>query len=334
MATQDSIISDSNFGVRLEQFLDSLSAVHRTGAATVGLAVLLVLPQFLNAYYVQVLFTVYLFVFLAFGWNALSGFTGYINFGYAGFIGIGAYTATILTVDLAFPWYAALLGAAVVTAVAGTLISIPMVRLDGNYFAVGMLALATAMRLAASSEYLSPITRGGTGIPFFAGLSIVQQYYLAAAVMAAAAYYTYRLAKSPRCLRLLAIREDELLASALGVQVTREKVRAMTIHAAIAGFGGGMLAFNLSYVDPTTVFNIRYTELPVVMVLFGSPGTVLGTAIGGVVVTLVSEWLWGAFPGWHQFFFGLAIMAIVLFMPHGVINRLKDAGYLPRRRTL
>jgi branched-chain amino acid transport system permease protein len=324
----------TSLGGRIEDTLDSLSVVHRAVALAVVVGALLTLPQFLNNYLVQVLFIIFLFITLGFGWNILSGFTGYINFGYAGFVGLGAYVTVINIVDFGLPWFAALLLAGLVTAVFGTIISAPILRLDGAYFAIAMLSLATAGRLAMSTEYLSGITRGGSGISFFPALSYTEQYYLAVVLAVGAGYFTYRLANSPLGLRLLAIREDELLASALGVKATREKLLAMFVHSMIAGIAGGLLAFNLSYIDPQTVFDIRYTELPIVMVLFGSPGTVLGPILGGVAFIIVSELLWSSFPTLHQFFFGLAIMFVVIFLPRGLVERLKDKGLLPRRRSL
>lgn len=334
MGTAEPSGESVGIGDRIQHTLDSLSVVHRTVALVAVTGLLLTLPQFVNDYIVQVLFIIFLFITLAFGWNTLSGFTGYINFGYAGFVGLGAYVTVITIVDFGVPWFAALLLAGLTTAVFGTIISAPILRLNGAYFAIAMLSLATAGRLAVSSQYLSPITRGGSGISFFPALSFAEQYYLAVGLAIAAGYFTYRLANSPFGLRLLAIREDELLASALGVKATREKLIAMFIHALVAGIVGGVLAFNLSYIDPKTVFNIRYTELPIVMVLFGSSGTVVGPILGGVAFIIISELLWSSFPMLHQFFFGLAIMLVVIFLPRGVIERLKEKGLLPRRRSL
>jgi branched-chain amino acid transport system permease protein len=326
--------SDTTLGERIDDRLATAPKTLLVGAVLVLLAGLLALPQFVNDYYVQVLFIIFLFITLAFGWNTLSGFTGYVNFGYAGFVGLGAYVTVLSVVDLGLPWYAALLFAGLATGLFGTLISAPILRLDGAYFAIAMLSLATAGQLLVSSEYLSPITRGGTGISFFPALDYTQQYYLVVGLAFAAGYITYRLATSPLGLRLLAIREDELLASALGVKTTREKLVAMAIHATIGGIAGGVLAFNLSYIDPATVFALRYTELPIVMVLFGTPGSVLGPIVGGIAFILVSEALWASFPTLHQFFFGLAIMAVVMFLPRGLVERLKDNDLLPRRRSL
>lgn len=319
---------------RLYETLESTSQTQFAGAFTVLIAVFFAIPFVLNSYLVQVLFTVFLFTGLAFGWNFMSGFTGYVDFGYAGFVGFGSYLTVITIVDLGFPWPLALLTAMIVTGVVGTGLSLPMLRLRGAYFAIAMLAAATAAQLLVSSSYLRPITRGGSGISFFPELSLTGQYYLAMGITMTFAYLTYRIANSPFGLRLLAIRDDETLAASLGVKTVREKVIAMLIHTAAAGLIGGVLAFNLSYIDPSSVFNIQYTEFPIVMVLFGGLGTVLGPVIGGFIFVLLYEVLWSTFPQAYQFLFGIAIIGIVLFMPEGIIEYLKENDRIPRWRSI
>lgn len=312
----------------------SASHTQFAGVLAAIVVVLLALPFVLNSYLVQVLFTVFLFTGLAFGWNFMSGFTGYVDFGYAGFIGFGAYLTVISIVDFGFPWPLALLTAMGVTALVGTAISVPMLRLRGAYFAIAMLAAATAAQLLVSSSYLRPITRGGSGISFFPELGLTGQYYLALTIVLILGYVTYRIANAPFGLRLLAIRDDETLAASLGVKTVREKILGMLLHTTVAGLLGGVLAFNLSYIDPNSVFNIQYTEFPIVMVLFGGLGTVLGPVIGGVIFVVLYEVLWSTFPQAYQFLFGAAIVAVVLFMPEGIVEYLKDNEYIPRWRSL
>jgi len=319
---------------RLYQTLESTSHTQFLGVLTVLLVVFLAVPFVLNSYLVQVLFSVFLFTGLAFGWNFMSGFTGYVDFGYAGFVGFGSYLTVICIVDLGFPWPLALLTATVVTAVVGTGLSLPMLRLRGAYFAIAMLAAATAARLLATSSYMRPVTRGGSGISFFPELGLSGQYYLAMGITLAFGYLTYRIANSPFGLRLLAIRDDETLAASLGVRTVREKVIAMLLHTAAAGLLGGVLAFNLSYIDPSSVFNIQYTEFPIVIVLFGGLGTVLGPVIGGFIFVILYEILWSTFPQAYQFLFGIAIIGIVLFMPEGIIEYLKENDRIPRWRSI
>jgi branched-chain amino acid transport system permease protein len=271
---------------------------------------------------------------LALGWNFLSGFTGYINFGYAAFVGIGAYLTVISITLLGLPWYGALALATLVTGIGGTLITVPILRLRGAYFAIAMLGLALGGKVAVGSNYLEPWTNGTHGIIFTAPVDYRGQYYLMLGVTLLLVYLTYRLATSPIGLRWLAIREDEVLASALGVKTMREKIKAMVIHTAVAGLIGGLLAFNISYIDPGTVFALKYTEMPIVMVLAGGLGTVVGPIVGAIVFVLVEEYLWATFPTLHLLFFGLAIMVVVLFIPNGLVGKLKEQDYIPMTRKL
>lgn len=311
--------------------------------STSGFAATLVIVSFILAivpliaptgYTVQYLFTIFLFMTMALGWNILSGFTGYVNFGYAGFIGLGAYAAVLPMHNFGVPWYGGLVSAAVVTAVAGVIVGYPTLRLSGAYFAIGMLALATAAGLLFTTSYLRPITEGTTGISFFSGLTTTEQYYLVSAVMLGTVVLTLWIATSPFGKRLLTIREDELLAASLGVNTVRDKLIAMALHSGVAGVCGALLAFNLSYIDPATVFDIQYTEYPIVMVLFGGLGTVTGPVVGGLVIGVLREFLWAEFPRFHLAILGALIVFLVLFLPEGVVEWLKENDYIPRRRWL
>ncbi len=271
---------------------------------------------------------------LAFGWNILSGFTGYINFGYAGFVGFGAYAAVLSMTTFGLPWYAGLFIAGIATTIVGVALGYPLLRLSGAYFAIAMLALATAAGLAFSTQYLSPITEGATGISFFPEVSSLLLYYTITALMIGAWVVTTWIATSPFGKRLMAIREDETLAASLGVNTFRDKMVAMGLHSFIAGLCGAMLAFNLSYIDPATVFDIQYTEYPIIMVLFGGLGTAAGPILGGVVIGVLREFLWAQFPTFHLAILGGLIVLLVLFLPEGVVEKLKEEEYIPRTRWL
>ncbi len=287
-----------------------------------------------SGYTTQYLFTIFFFTTLALGWNVLSGFTGYINFGYAGFVGFGAYAAVLPITNFGVPWYVGLVIAGLSTALLGVVLGYPILRLSGAYFAIAMLALATAAGIGFSTEYLRPVTEGATGISFFPGIAPIEQYYVITGLMIATGLLTLWIATSPFGKRLLAIREDELLAESLGVDTHRNKLAAMALHCGIAGLCGAMLAFNLSYIDPSTVFNIQYTEYPIIMVLFGGLGTVTGPIVGGIVVGILRESLWAQFPRMHLAMLGGLIVVLVLFLPEGVVQKLKQKEYIPRNRWL
>jgi branched-chain amino acid transport system permease protein len=316
--------------------ISNRSGVRRIVMVGLAISLLLVaaLPTLANDYIVQFAFKVLLFILLAMGLNILSGFTGYVNFGYAGFVGIGAYLTVLAIVDLGVWWPMALTLAFIGSAIIGGVVAIPALRLRGAYFSIALLSFAVAAQLSASTQYLSSVTRGAQGISFFPELGFPELYYVAAVLMIAAVYATYRIADSPFGLRLLAIREDEVLAASLGVKTTREKTIAMMLHSGIAGVGGGLLAFNLSYIDPGTVFAFDYTIIPLVIILLGSFGSVVGPILGGVFLITIDEILWASFPNVYLVLYGVIIMVTVLFLPNGIIEWSKSKGYLPRERWI
>lgn len=319
---------------RIWDRIEAFSWRARAGLLTLVAVVLAAVPLVISTYYVQFFFSVFLFTTLALGWNVLSGFTGYINFGYSGFVGLGAYVTVLSTTDLGLPWFVGLVLAGVLTALAGAVVGYPVLRLRGAYFAIAMLALLSAASIGFATDYLRPITNGASGISFFPAISTTEQYYVMAALLIGTVVLTFYIATSPYGLRLLTIREDEVLAASLGVNTMRDKMTAMTMHAAIAGVCGGMLAFNLSYIDPSTVFHIQYTEFPIIMVLFGSLGTVAGPLLGGVILGVMRELLWAYAPHFHLALLGILIVVLVLFLPEGIVEWLKENDYVPRRRWL
>jgi len=338
MSSETSVNTDRDESVasrsRLYETLESASHTQFVGALAVILNPFLAVPFMLNSYLVQVLFTVFLFIGLAFGWNFMSGFTGYVDFGYAGFVGFGAYLTVITIVDFGFPWPLALLTAMVVTVV-GTGLSLPMLRLRGGVLRHRDARCRHRSAAVRFEQLHAPDYPRRQRHFVFPRIGAQGPVLPRDGVVLVLGYLTYRIANSPFGLRLLAIRDDETLAASLGSKTVREKGhRHAVVTRAVAGLIGGILAFNLSYIDPTSVFNIQYTEFPIVMVLFGGLGTVLGPVIGGFIFVILYEILWSTFPQAYQFLFGIAIIGIVLFMPEGIIEYLKENDRIPRWRSI
>ena len=147
-------------------------------------------------------------------------------------------------------------------------------------------------------------------------------------------YLTYKTLTSPFGLRLLAIRDDEILASSLGVNTDREKLKSMAVHAGLAGLLGGTLALNFSYIEPNNIFVLRYTELPIIVALIGGMGTLIGQVLGALLYTITNEFFWTRFPNIYKIFLGAVVIVIVVVMPEGIIEYMKEKGYLPRHRWL
>jgi branched-chain amino acid transport system permease protein len=273
-----------------------------------------------------------MWVALASSWNLLSGYTGYVSFGHAGFFGVGAYAAAILITRAGWPWWLACLAAGIVSMIVGVVVGWPTLRLRGPYFAVALLGLVEVGRIVAT--VWEPLTRGGLGIALPPVADLLADYYAMLALAVAATALVYFVATSRIGLRLLAIREDEVAAEVVGVPTTRYKLLAFTVSAFFPGVAGGLYAWHVSYIDPGAVFAVAISVRTIASAMFGGAGTVLGPVIGAVLLNLLAEVLWVRFPFLHPVLFGGLIIVILLFMPGGVMALLQGRGLLPRSRRL
>lgn len=303
-------------------------------AFVVYVAVMLAAPWFVNRGTLSLLYLVLYFVLLAGSWNLMSGFTGYINFAHVAFIGVGMYASAISIVDLSAPWYLAVALGGVVAAAYAAVLSVPLLRIKGPYFAITTLAVAEGTRVIMSTGFMEPLTRAGSGIPLFVSISFETKYFAMLALVVAVVLVTFWLANSRIGLRLLSIREDERAAENLGVNTTRLKIGAFVLSAFFAGLGGGLHATYLSYIDPFNAFHIKYTVIPIIMTFFGGIGTVLGPVLGGTVLELFNDYIWAHVLRLNLATFGVVLVALILFMPQGLLEWLKDRGILPKTRRI
>lgn len=269
---------------------------------------------------------------LAASWNLISGFTGYVSFGHSAFFGIGAYAAGIAIVRGGLPAPIAIVVAGAAAALAGLTFGYPALRLRGPYFAVGMLGVAEAIRVAVTVA--EPITGGGKGLVLPPEDVLNAAYYAMLGVVAATVLVTYRVATRPIGLRLLAIREDEVAAELNGIQTTRLKLAAFSVSALFAGLAGGIYAWQISYIDPSTVFAGSLTVRAIAMTMLGGQGTVFGPIVGSILLSGISEALWTRFPFIHTALSGVLIVAIVLSLPGGITQILIDRGWITKSRRL
>jgi branched-chain amino acid transport system permease protein len=295
----------------------------RTGLAAVaiGIAVVAVLPIFASDYVVGFLFTTFVFVSMAYGWNLISGFTAYVSFGQMSFFGIGAYTLAILVSRGGWPWPIAVVAGTATAAVLAVPLGWAMLRLRGPYFALGMLGLTQVLAMVASS-WIS-VTNGGEGIYLPPEATLRQLYYAAATLVAAAVVVTWAVDRSAFGLKLRSIGEDETAAEAMGVDCTSAKLAAFVIASTFPAMAGGLYAWRLSYIDPSSAFPAGYEVQTILMVIFGGAGTVWGPLVGGFLFTAVAEVLWAKFAEIHLLLFGVMILVILLFMPEGLIPLLR-----------
>jgi branched-chain amino acid transport system permease protein len=290
--------------------------------AVLAIAALILVPLFGSEYLISFAFTTFLFVGMAYGWNLISGYTAYVSFGQISFFGIGAYAMAILVAKLSWPWpCAALVGVAAAALLAAPL-GWAMLRLRGPYFALGMLGFMQVLYMVASAW--SGLTNGGEGI-YLPPVRSLRPVYLASLLMVAAGLgVTSMIDRSAFGLRLRSIGEDEIAAEAMGVDTTRAKLAAFVLASIFPAMAGGLYAYRLSYVDPSSAFPASYEVQVILMAIFGGAGTVWGPLVGGVLLTGVAEVLWARFAEMHLFLFGLIIVIVLRYMPEGLVPLLRQ----------
>ena len=295
----------------------------RWGGAVLVAAALLAFPLVVADVYLQHLAILFLlWVTLGTSWNLLGGYAGQISFGHAAFFGMGAYTSSLLYMKAGFPpWPGMLLGG-----VAGMLLALPMgyicFRLRGPFFALSMLALSEFLRLVTLNW--RDLTEGAVGIllpPFF--ISKLPYYYIGLALAAAAMLATRLLVNSKVGFYLVAIREDQDAAEALGIDTTRYKLVALGASAFFAAMAGSYYANYMAYIDPPIVFSIVDLSIAMILVaVLGGMGTLWGPVVGALLIVALSEAFRAYFAAAHLIVYGVLIIVAILFMPEGVVGSL------------
>lgn len=316
----------------------------------IAIGILVWLPVNAKAYTVTLTLTILLVISLSSSWNWLSGYGGYTSFGTAGFFGIGSYTAALLIHHRETHWMLAVLAAGAMCFVVGIVVGIPTLRLRGPYFAIAMLAFAELARVIVLSW--PDLTLGGKGVflrkpriqrpedgmSFFEDFQRIlhnnQNYYAMLLLAIVAITWSYVLGTSRWGLKLLAIRDDEVAAQAMGIKTTWVKVSTFAGSAIFPGIAGAIYARHVGYIDPITVFGIIWSIRAITTTIFGGRGTILGPIIGAVVLTLVSEKVWEQDPNLYQIVYGGIIILVVLFMPGGLISLLQGRNIIPRSRRV
>lgn len=313
------------------------SPVHRylTLPCLVILPVALFLCPFLASdYWVTLLTAILIYAVYASGWNLFSGLTGYINFGLAWSIGLSGYVSSILIADFGVTCFLAWPIGALFTSMVSVGVGYILLRIKGVYFAISMVALTEGTRELFGTKYLTPLTHGGLGIPFVAGIGLNGIYWSILIIALLTVWACYRIFPSKYGLRLITIREDEQAADTLGINTTREKISAFALSAFIAGLAGSIHFTYQNYIDPAFAFNIQLTLTAIVMTLFGGVGTVFGPVIGAVLFTFIHEILWAELTVLYMAIFGAVLMILILFFPQGLLGWLKEREIVPRSRNI
>jgi len=289
-----------------------------------ALAVLIVAPSIVSPFLVQFIINLFMLAILAESWNIIGGFTGYASFGNVAFFGIGAYTTGILITKAGLPLIVALPLAGLTAMAFGAVIGLPILRLKGHYFAIATLGVAETMR---EIVYNVEITGAGTGLVMPITRTPLLFFYVMLGILVAVTLVNVWLSRSRFGFGLIAIREDEDAAGAMGINTTLYKTIAFALSGSFAGLAGGLFAYWITFIDPDAVFKVGITIQMIIMAVFGGAGTVAGPLLGALVLASVSELLSTQLVTLAELFNGLVVILVVLFMPKGIVDAARNRGF-------
>ncbi len=309
---------------------------------------LLVMPRFAGDYLLTVLILILYFAYVGQAWNVMMGFAGQLSLGHALYVGVGAYTAAALFIKFGIaPWIGVLL--AIPLAVAcGAVIGFLAFRFGvaGVYFAILTIAFAEFFRIGfdhfswvgGSAGYFLPVAQYTQNDLWRLRGNPTMFYYLILAMTAALLVLCRLLLHSRAGYYWLAIREDEDAARALGINTFRYKMIAVSLSAGLTAPAGVFFAFYYNNLFPEQVFHISRSIELILAPIIGGVGTLFGPILGAFLLTGLAETLTNllhAFgvetPGAKQVFYGICLLAVIIFLPHGVWPPLRRAlGLGPR----
>ena len=302
-------------------------------ALLLALAALIVVPLGVSDYILSVLILCLVFAYYGQAWNIMMGFAGQLSLGHALYTGLGAYTAAALFVNLGVnPWLGMLAGT-VVAAGAAAIIGFLGFRfsIEGVYFALLTIAFAEFTRIgfnhfgwvkATAGLFLPVAQRDMNDLLTLRGRPVMF-YYVLLAMTVLTLVICHRLLRSRVGQYWLAIREDQVAAQTLGVDVFRYKLYAVMLSAGLASVGGGIYAFYYNVLFPDTVFGLSFSIEMTLAPLVGGIGTLVGPILGAFILTPLGEVLTAATEQLHlgglkQFFYGICLVLIVTVRPTGL----------------
>ena len=279
---------------------------------------LITFPLVSNRYWIRTFTFILMYAAMAESWNIMGGFTGYISFGHAAFFGLGAYTGGILSTKIGVPFPICIFVAGVVAVIFSLLMGIVILKLKGHYFAMVSFGIAEAVKGIVNN--LSSITGGGRGLCLELINNPYLYYYLCFSLMVAAIITTYFVKKSRLGYGLVAIRENEEGAAAMGINTTKYKMIAFAISAIFFGMAGSIYAQWMTYISTPDVFSIKISVTVILITLLGGSGTVIGPIVGTWFYQGLSELFWNNFLIFHNSLLGLMMILVIMFIPKGFME--------------
>jgi len=303
-------------------------AVHRLVSLSV-LIFIIALPALTNDFVAQVMMMVCLYILMGMGLNIELGLAGLVDLGFVAFFAVGAYTVAMFTTSggvsiMQLNFFAALPIAVLVSAASGFIFGLPVLKVRGDYLAIATLGLGEIIRVLILSDMMKPLLGGAQGIvnvpkPELFGLVLgtpTRLFYLTAMMAGLAGYCAWRLQHSGLGRRWLAVREDEDVAQALGINLVQVKLSAYTMGAAFAGLAGGIFAGMVGSVFPQG-FQLLISINVLAILVVGGIGSLPGVVIGAAALIGAPEVL-RDLGEYRYLIYGLVVIAVVRLKPDGL----------------
>lgn len=267
--------------------------------------------------------------------DLVVGYVGIDSFGHAAFFGCGAYTSGTLMFHIGLPFWSTIPLAMLLSGLLGVCISVPALRLRGVYFAMTTLAAAEIVRLVVMNW--PSVTRGMLGLtvptpemPFVEpGDEVIVFYYLTFACLIAVCILCRLFIRTPVGRAVIAIRENEDLAAAVGIPAFRLKSGVFVASAMLSGLAGAIYAPFVSILSPD-VLSVNYSALGLLMVIVGGKGTIYGALIGAFMFSVVTE-AFRVASDLRMIVFSLLLILSIIFMPQGIAGLLQGVPGWPQR---
>jgi branched-chain amino acid transport system permease protein len=317
--------------------LDRRSTAMSAGGRRVGkliqagilLILLILFPIAAGSYIGQVLMLVGLYILMGMGLNLEIGLAGLLDLGFVAFFAVGAYVTALLTADsphalASLNFWAAMPIAVFCSVVMGVLFGVPVLGVRGDYLAVATMGLGEIVRVIVASDFAAPLLGGAQGIlqipkPAFFGIPLsgpVQLFYLTLGASAVAAYIAWRLENSRLGRAWMALRDDEDVAQALGVNLIQSKLLAYGLGAAFAGLAGSIFAVMLSSVYPSS-FQLLISINVLALIIVGGMGSLPGVVVGSLALIGLPELL-REFGEFRYLFYGAVLVIMMRLKPEGL----------------
>ncbi|MEA3351350.1 MAG: leucine/isoleucine/valine transporter permease subunit [Chloroflexota bacterium] len=320
-------------GHRIKERIDALPAVQQQSLQRAkigaGIVLLLILPILLGTYLSEVANNIGLYILMGLGLNIVVGFAGLLDLGYVAFFAIGAYIMGVLTSEgslgLGLTFWTALPFSVIGSTLAGIVLGIPVLGMRGDYLAIVTLGFGEIIRILALSDMLKSYIGGAQGIlqipkPRILGFDLVKPeyvYYIIFVGVLLAAYVSWRLRDSRLGRQWMAMREDEDVAEAMGINLVNTKLLAFATGAAFSGLSGAIFASKLTSIFPHS-FNLIISINVLCLIIVGGVGSLPGVAIGALILVGLPELL-REFAEHRMLIYGALLVVMMLAKPEGFL---------------